>query len=415
MTKRSIAVVAAALCVVVAAAAWWLLSRPEAPEGLVLEPVAFTDLPGWKQDQHREALGAFVRSCVRLDRLADERSPGGKLADGRNTSGLAADWRGVCRDARQLSAANDAAARGFFESKFQPFLALNRRNQSEDGLFTGYYEPLLRGDRRRSDKYSIPLLARPDDLVMVSLGAFRKDLGGRRIAGRVVDGRLVPYAAREDIENGALDGQARVLAWVDSPVDAFFLQIQGSGRIQLDDGGEMRVGYAGANGHPYTAIGRELVRRGALTREGVSMQSIRAWLEAHPAEAQKVMNLNRAYVFFRELTGEGPLGAQGVALTTGRSLAVDRQFVGLGVPVWLSAEAPAPEAGKPDRPLQRLMVAQDTGGAIRGPVRGDVFWGHGPVAERVAGHMKHRGRYYLLLPNAVAARLAAEKETDDAY
>ncbi len=414
MTKKSVAALAAALCVIAAAALWWFLPRPEKPEGLVLKPVAFSDLPGWQDDRQLEALGAFVRSCARLDRLADDRSLGGGLAGGRGSGGLAGDWRGVCRDARQLTDASDAAARGFFESKFQPFLALNQKSDTAEGLFTGYYEPLLNGDRRQSEMYPVPLLARPDDLVMVSLGAFRKDLGGRRIAGRVEGGRLVPYAAREDIESGALGTRSKVLAWVDNPVDAFFLQIQGSGRIRLADGGEMRVGYAAANGHPYTAIGRDLVRRGALTRENVSMQSIRAWLAANPAEARKVMNLNRSYVFFRELTGDGPIGAQGVALTAGRSLAVDRRFVALGMPVWLSALAPATEAGKPDQPLRRLLVAQDTGGAIRGPVRGDVFWGHGPAAERVAGHMKHRGRYYLLLPTAAAARLAAEKETDDA-
>ena len=195
------------------------------------------------------------------------------------------------------------------------------------------------------------------------------------------------------------------IVWVDDPVDAFFLQIQGSGRILFDDGTMMRVGYAAQNGHPYVAIGRELIARGALTRETVSMQSIRAWLVANPGEAAAVMNLNPSYVFFRTLEGDGPLGSEGVAVTPGRSLAVDRAFLAMGLPVWLDAEDPL----DPTSRVRRLMVAQDTGGAIKGPVRGDVFWGHGPEAAERAGRMRSSGRYWVLLPRGVAPRVAAAR------
>ena len=256
--------------------------------------------------------------------------------------------------------------------------------------------------------YTVPLHGRPADLVTVDLGAFRHDLEGRRIAGRVVDGRLRPFESRAEIVAGALDDKAPVLAWLDDPIAAFFLHIQGSGRIVLAEGGELRVGFAGQNGHPYVAIGRELIRRGAIARERISLQTIRDWLKRNPDQAAEVMAVNRSYVFFHVLEGVGPVGAQGVVLTPGRSLAVDRRYLPLGAPLWLEARAPAPQPESPDRPLHRLMVAQDTGGAIRGPVRGDVFWGHGPDAEAVAGRMKHQGRYYLLLPRALLAKRAPE-------
>ncbi len=232
----------------------------------------------------------------------------------------------------------------------------------------------------------------------MDLGDFRENLRGERIAGRVVDGRLKPMEDRAAISSGALRGRNLELVWVDDPVDAFFLHIQGSGRVVMDDGSVKRVGFDGQNGHPYVAVGRELIARGAMAREQVSMQSIRAWLKANPGEAQALMNANPSYVFFRPLGGEGPEGAQGVVLTPGRSLAVDRNFVPYGVPVWLDAEDPLDPAAR----VSRLMVAQDTGGAIRGPVRGDVFWGHGADAEERAGRMRSRGTYWLLLPRTVA-------------
>ena len=228
--------------------------------------------------------------------------------------------------------------------------------------------------------------------------------------GRVVDGALEPLPKRAAIDQGALDGEAPVIAWVDDPIDAFFLHVQGAGRIALAGGGVLRVGYAGSNGHAYASIGRALVERGALALEDVTLQSIRAWLAANPGAAADVLALNPSYVFFRKFDGamddsKGPIGTQGVPLTPGRSLAVDRRFLPLGAPLWLDIMAPATDEAAPDRRLRRLVIAQDTGGAIRGPLRGDLFWGFGRQAESVAGRMKHSGAYYLLLPNPVAERL----------
>jgi membrane-bound lytic murein transglycosylase A len=294
--------------------------------------------------------------------------------------------------------ADEATARAFLEAEFRP-LALSDGGEAE-GLFTGYYEPLLRGSRRQGGAFRTPLLARPDDMVAVELGQFREAWRGERVVGRVVDGALRPYESRAEIEGGALSGRARPLAWVDDPVDAFFLQIQGSGRVALAEGGEMRVGYAAQNGHGYVPVGRILADRGEIPREQVSMQSIRAWMARDARAAQDLMNANPSYVFFRELTGDGPIGSEGVALVPGRSLAVDRAHVALGVPVWLDAQDPLDEA----RRVRRLLVAQDTGGAIRGVVRGDVFWGAGEEAAERAGRMRSRGRTWVLLPRDLAAR-----------
>ena len=360
-------------------------SKPPAPK-LTLTPVRFSDLPGWNNDASTAALGAFVKSCTELDRRPDS------AATGPPTLGVtAAAWRKPCAAAR-ATAADDAAARAFFTAQFTPYLAGN--NNDGDGLFTGYYEPLLHGARQRGGNYQTPLLKRPPDLVMVDLGRFRPAWHGERIAGRVVSGNLVPYPSRPEIERSALNADRLALFWVDDPVDAFFLQVQGSGRIALPDGTQVRLGYDGQNGQPYVAIGRKLVERGALATDQVSLQSIRAWIKTHPSEADALMDENPSYVFFRELAGDGPVGSEGVVLTAGRSLAVDRNFIPLGAPVYVAID---------DRssPVQRLMVAQDTGGAITGPVRGDVFWGFGPDAETRAGNMHARGKYFLLLPRDV--------------
>lgn len=386
------AVVAGALLAAVGACSPRPPSEPAEPERpaarLTLEPAGFADLDGWAEDDHTRAVEALARSCDKLSGLPADRSLG--------VAGTVGAWSAPCAALAALPRSDRDAARRFFETWFMPWAAGD--NGDHEGLFTGYYEPELRGSLEESARYHVPLHRRPPDLVMVDLGEFRESLKGERIAGRVVDGRLRPFEDRARIEAGALYGKGLELLWVDDPVDAFFLQIQGSGRVVLEDGRGLRIGFAGQNGHPYVAIGRDLVAMGALTREEVSMQSIRAWLEAHPGQAADLMNRNPSYVFFRELDGEGPVGAQGVPLTPGRSLAVDRSFVPYGVPVWLDAEDPL----EPGRRVRRLMVAQDTGGAIRGPVRGDVFWGYGADAELRAGKMKSRGRYFLLLPRSVA-------------
>ena len=243
--------------------------------------------------------------------------------------------------------------------------------------------------------HTTPLLRRPPDLVSADLGLFRPDWRGERIAGRVVNGRLVPYPTRAEIEHGALGGMGLAFLWVNDPVDAFVLQIQGSGRVRLGDGTLVNVGYDGENGRPYVAIGRLLVERGEMKREDVSLAAIRAWLAAHPDAAPALMDGNPSYVFFREIKGAAPIGAEGAVLTAGRSLAVDAKFLPLGVPLWL-------DAAQDGAALRRLVVAQDTGGAIRGPVRGDLFCGFGPAAEAQAGRMRATGAYYLLLPRQVA-------------
>ncbi|HYU33139.1 MAG TPA: MltA domain-containing protein [Thermoanaerobaculia bacterium] len=370
--------------------------RPAEEARLVLEPATFDDLPGWSNDPMAPALDAFRRSCAKMATLPPETPLGGS-----GFAGTAGDWRTACEAAQKVPAGNAAAARGYFETWFQPLAAHAEGGEGGEGLFTGYYEALLNGSRTRTERYNVPLYGRPTDLVSVDLGLFREDLKGRRIAGRVEDGKLVPYADRQTIEQGALAGRDLELVWVDDPVDAFFLQIQGSGRVRLAEGGEMRIGYAGENGHPYYAIGRELVKRGALKKEEVSMQSIRRWLEEHPQEAPGVLATNASYVFFQEIEGEGPLGAEGVPLTPERSLAVDRKHWPLGVPLWLDTMAPAAQENAPDRPLRRLVIAQDTGGAIRGPIRGDVFWGVGDEAASIAGRMKHAGRLWVLVPRTL--------------
>ena len=369
--------------------------QPE-PDRLVLRPVQFRDLPGWDADDHGAALHALRRSCAALEERADDAP-----LDIASLGGRVGDWRAACAGAVGVDGA--AEARAFFESHFTPYEA--RNNRQAEGLFTGYFEPELRGALRADGRYRVPLYRRPQDLVSVDLGRFRSELAGERIAGRVADGALEPYATRAEIDTGALAEQGLELAWVDDPLDAFFLHIQGSGRIVFEDGTKRRVAYAGTNGHVYFAIGRRLVDLGAFSPEDVSMQTIRDWLAANPERASEVMHENSSYVFFRWLeearAADGPVGTQGVVLTAGRSLAVDRRFVPMTVPIWLDVAAPDPDSAKADRPLRRLMVAQDTGTAIRGPVRGDVYWGTGDEAGAVAGRMKHEGRYWLLLPRGL--------------
>ncbi len=369
--------------------------EPVEPPPIALEPASFDRLDGWTSDRQDLALQSFLRSCQPLLR----RDPGAPFFASESAAGLNADWQAVCREA-QATPLEPAAARAFFEARFQPYLVVGAG--SSEGLFTGYYEPLLHGSARPNGSATIPLRAAPGDIVTVDLGAFAPDLAGRKVRGRVAGDRLLPYPSRGEIERGALDGRGLELVWVDDPIEKFFLQIQGSGLVELDDGRTLRVGYADQNGRAYRAIGRDLIEMGELSKEEVSLQTIEAWLRAHPDRAQEVMDKNPSYVFFRILgeadTLTGPEGAQGVALQPGRSLAVDRGFIPLGAPLWLETEAPHPQG---ERPFHRLVVAQDTGGAIKGAVRGDVFFGAGDLAAFVAGHMKSRGRYWLLLPRTL--------------
>jgi membrane-bound lytic murein transglycosylase A len=329
------------------------------------------------------ALAAFRTGCAVLAGLPADRLLGGEGAGSR-----AGDWQGPCAEAAALPP-GEVAARRFFETRFAAVPA-------GEGLLTGYDEPELRGATRPGPGFPAPLRARPDDLVEVDIGGFIPDLTGRRLSGRVEKGRLVPYPDRAAIEGGAIDGHSRPLLWVD-PAEKFFLQIQGSGRVVLPDGQVRRVGYDGQNGRAYVAIGRLLIDRGALTREMVSRDAILAWLRANPGEAPALMNANPSYVFFRlneavppEL---GPTGSLGAPLTPARSIAVDRTQWPLGMPFWIEAKHPVTGA-----PLRRLVVAQDTGGAIRGAARGDLFWGWGAEAAAGAGAMRETARFTALRP-----------------
>jgi membrane-bound lytic murein transglycosylase A len=361
-------------------------SAPSTPEPQpVYTPVSFAALNGWQSDNLIEAKPALDASCARLGAIPPDRSLG---ADGK--MGRAGDWRAFC--AALGAAQSSAQLRELMTAQLQPYRV--SAGEQANGLFTGYYEAELRGSLTRGGIYQTPLYKRPDDLVMLDLGEFRPELKGQRLAGRVVGGQLKPYADRAAIVAGALANKNLELVWLDDPIDAFFVQVQGSGIVTLDDGKIMRIGYAGQNGHPYVAIGKTLIEQGVLTRENVSMQSIRAWLKANPTQAEQVKSSNPSYVFFEEQSDRGgPMGAANVPLTPLRSLAVDNRYIGYHVPVWLETAAPQ---------LNRLMVAQDTGGAIRGIVRGDVFWGRGQEAEHNAGLMKSAGQYFVLLPKTLA-------------
>ena len=367
-------------------------------EELTLRAVPYGQLDGWQRDDMRGSVRAFQRSCRAMVRRSDDRGVG---PDAR--MGTIGQWRGPCETALALDAdtLRKDDARAFFQSDFTPYLVGN--GKTSEGLFTGYYEPELRGNLTRDGKYQTAIYLKPDDMVSVDLGEFSDELKGKKLVGRLSGSSLKPYYDRAEIEGGALSGRDLEMVWVDDAVDAFFLQIQGSGRVVLPDDSVLRIGYAATNGQAYYAIGRELIERGALTRETVSLQTIRKWLHDNPDEADAVMNTNASFVFFQPLKTDpddpdaGPLGSQGVALEPGRSLAVDRRFHAMGVPVWLETSDPM----NADRTFHRLMVAQDTGGAIRGPVRGDIFFGPGEDAALFAGHMNRTGQKFILLPKVI--------------
>jgi membrane-bound lytic murein transglycosylase A len=287
------------------------------------------------------------------------------------------------------------AAANFFRDNFQPFKVYNA-DASETGTVTGYYEPLLRGSRTKSNLYKYPIYAQPQDLVVVELADLYADLKFRRLRGRIVDNKLVPYYDRAEIESTKAPLKGLEIVWVDNAVELFFLQIQGSGQVQLPDGSRIRLGYAEQNGHPFRSLGGVLIRRGEIRPEYASMQGIKAWADRNPRKLQQYMNANPSYVFFKEIGagGSGPIGTLGVPLTAERSIAVDPRVIPLGVPVFLSTTFPGSS-----QPLNRLMVAQDTGGAIAGAVRVDFFWGFGDDAGAQAGRMKQRGEKWVLLPN----------------
>lgn len=354
-----------------------------------MAPVAFADIRGWAEDDHAAAFSAFLASCRALiDGVPPLRAalpPPAELSD-------------VCRDAVVQPAPDAAAAKAFFETRFEA-------RRAGRGILTGYYEPEVDGAPAPTETFDTPLLAKPDDLVALGDGETRPGVPKTLTAAQATEGGgFAPYPTRAEIEDGALGERAKPLVWM-TRVDAFFVHIQGSTRVRLPGGATLRIAYAGRNGWPFTPIGRRLVERGVMLKEVATMQALRSWLAARPAEGRALMRENQSYIFFRiddELKPEdGPRGAQAVPLTEGRSIAVDRTIWSYGLPFFIDGRLPSTVGGAP---LRRLTVAQDTGSAILGQARGDYFAGSGDGAGKVAGGMREQTDFVVLLPKGADGR-----------
>ena len=343
----------------------------------IFTPSTWDNLPEWTTLDLTPSWAALMQSCRVL-----KAKP---------------QWQSVCSGADLVDKNDSAAQRLFYEDKLTPYQVFNT-DGSEQGVITGYYEPLLKGSRFKSERFRYPLYAVPDDMLEIDLGDAYPQLKGQRLRGRLTGKKVVPYFKRAEIDAGTDSLKGRELFWVENAVELFFLQIQGSGRIELVDGRQIKVGYAEQNGHPYVSIGKKLIEMGEMKLEDASMQGIKAWGEKNPTKLMSLLELNPSYVFFRELPEHltAPLGALGVPLTNEYSIAVDPKTIPLGSPVFLATTQPNTSI-----PLNRLMLAQDTGGAIRGPVRADFFWGFGEKAASQAGRMKQKGRMWVLFPKGV--------------
>lgn len=352
-------------------------TQTTAPVTAVYRATEWQNLPAWPGEQLQASWSAWLKSCEKLARRAD--------------------WQTPCANAAALANPDDAAIQVFFETHFSPW-QIESSTGSKTGLVTGYYEALLTGSLTPKQG-SVPLYGVPEDMLTLELGSVYPELKGKRLRGRLEGKKVLPYWSRADIEQGTPPVKGEVLAWADDAVDAFFLQIQGSGRVQMEDGSLLRLGYADQNGHPYRSIGKWLVDNGEMTLDQASMQSIRAWGQANPQRLNEMLNTNPSYVFFRILpnNADGAIGALNVPLTDAASIAIDPKFTPLGSPVYLATTRPDTGAA-----MNRLVQAQDTGGAIRGPVRADFFWGFGKDAGALAGNMKQRGEMWLLWPKGVA-------------
>jgi len=358
------------------------------------KPVSWSKLKGWENESLANAWPAFEQSCIALSNKSEQ-------------------WQRICTQVRSLEDAPDEQRRAFLRSEFIPH-RVNPEPDNRDGLITGYYEPLLQGSRKRDARFRYAIYGKPDDLLEVDLGDVYPDLAGRRLRGRLEGNRVVPYFSREEIQHGSKPLKGKELLWVDDPVALFFLHIQGSGVVRLRDGSLVGVGYADQNGYPYKAIGAALVAEDEIPRDKLSLQSIRTWLHDNPDKAETLMNSNPSFVFFqlRNDVKQGPIGSLGVPLTSERSIAVDRKYISLGLPVWLETTVPEiqdeavsaatgdSKTEKPEKeePFSHLVFAQDTGGAISGAARADLFWGRGQMAEEYAGRMKQPGKLFVLLP-----------------
>jgi membrane-bound lytic murein transglycosylase A len=360
-----LALLAAALCITIIAL-WLMRERPVSEEASALSPTSFNQVEGWRDDDQAEAFDAFVKSCRSSKDLA--QTP-------------------PCVEAMALAAKGPVsreAARAFFEKYYTPFEV---GVEGAPGLLTGYYEPEVHGSRERTGEYQVPVYMKPEDIVAVTPDEMRGTYNDRLTAMRKTDGELVPYYTRAEIDQGALEGRGLEILYLDDPVELFFMQVQGSGRVRLPDGRVVRLRYDGKNGHPYTSIGKLLVERGETESGKTSMQTIKEWLRADAERAKRLMWENPSYVFFAERPEAedelGPVGAQGVALMPERSIAVDPSYHALGTPVFVLAGAGLKELD--GTPFQRLMIAQDVGSAIKGPERGDVYFGSGEEAGARAG------------------------------
>lgn len=356
-----------------------------------LEPVTYGSLPGWRSDDHLAAFKAFLKSCDAVAKAAAR--PAGKPASQCRVP--VGELAAACRSAQDLKSPTKASTRAFFERHFVPHRVAQAKPQ---GLLTGYYEPVLEGSRTRQGKFQTPIYKRPPDLVNVVDEAERasKQTGFTHLR-KTSTGEEVPFPTRAEIEQGALAGKGLELLYLEDPVEVFFMHIQGSGRIHLTDGSVVRINYDGKNGHPYSSIGRYLIDSKMFPADKMSMQALGRWLREDKERGQKVMWQNRSYIFFRELDdSEGPMGAMSVPLTAGRSLAVDTGYHTLGTPIYLSVPELSREAE--DGGFHRLMVAQDVGSAIKGPERGDIYFGSGEKAGKLAGTTRHAGNFYVLLP-----------------
>ena len=369
---------------------------PTGPVRAVFTATDYAGVPGWYDDRPQAAWPAFRVGCAALAKRDRTR----------------ALWQAPCAAAAAVDPDDPVAVRGFFEANFTPY-RVSATDGAEAGLVTGYYEPLLAGSRTPGPAYPAPLYAPPDDLLIVDLEELYPELKGKRVRGRLDGRRVVPYWPRADIDSGKANVAGKALVYVTDPVDAFFLQIQGSGRVSLAEGGVIRLGYADQNGQPFRSVARVLIDRGELTVDEASMQGIRAWGQRHPDALPELLDANPSYVFFREVPPpapgsleaaiDGPIGSLGVPLLAGRTIAVDPRAIPLGAPMFLATSEPLSNT-----PLQRLVMAQDTGGAIRGPLRADFFWGFGDDAGRQAGRMRQQGRMWLLWPNGAPPPGAAD-------
>lgn len=371
------------------------VEKPPAHDQLKLTKEKWSELPGWADDQHHEAVPAFITSCVKLAELKDD-----ELVSVDGHGGKAKQWRRACNKASKLQQGDKEAAREFFESEFTPWKAAGRAGPV--GKLTGYFVQEIRASRKKGGKYTVPILGRPADLVMVDLSQFIQDAHGRRIWGRHDDkGNIVPYFTRSDLRKGSLAQQKPEIMYADDPVDVLFAQIEGSAKAVMDDGTTVWLEFAGKNGHKYRGVGGVLKEKGVLTGAyNGTMAGIRKWFADNPTRFDDVADQNPSFVFFKESKLPGAVGSQGVILTPRRSMAVDRAFIAHGTPIWVDTRAPLVSAPGTSA-WQHLLVAQDTGSGILGAVRGDIYWGDDVAAAALGGRMGGEGRYWLLLPNGV--------------